>query len=346
MTKCSSLVTLVDCAKTAVEVITEYVFGRSIPVLDKPDLADPHLDIARVGLKVHPAARQFPTIMRSLMQAPDWMMSRNPMFVSQKRFQAQIDACAKIAFDDALQVDPKSVTVLREMVNSNALSPEEKTFARIKNDGMIFVGAGMETTGRTLAVTFYYILANPDVHKRLKEELQTVIPSSSSPIPSLPALEKLPFLTAVINEGLRVSHGVAGRTPRIAPDEDLDYCGIKIPRGTTMSQSGYLLHMNPDAFPEPHEFHPERFLADEAYAGVDAAEAQKHAVPFGRGSRMCVGMNLAWAELYLAIAVLLTSVKMELVGTTAKDVTVESEHFIGRFPEASKGIRVRVLGRL
>lgn len=203
----------------------------------------------------------------------------------------------------------------------------------------------METTARTLAVTFYHILANPDVLKRLQEELQTVIPPSSSAIPLMSALEKLPYTTAVLNEGHRLAHAVPGRLARVAPDEDLTIHGYKIPRGVTMSQSHYHLHRNPEAFPDPLAFHPERFLQD-GKDGVGAPEALRNLVPFSRGARMCVGLNVAWAELYLSIAILLTSVKMELVDTTDRDAEIVEEHFIGIFPEDSKGIRVKVLGRV
>lgn len=202
----------------------------------------------------------------------------------------------------------------------------------------------METTARTISVVFYYILKNPDVRKRLEEELRPVLPTASSPIPRLSELEKLPYLTAVINEANRLADGVAGRLARVAPDEDLVCHGYKIPRGVTISQSHYYVHRDPEVFLKPLEFHPERFLKD-GFEGIGAAEAQKNVVPFSKGARMCVGMNLAWAELYLTVAVLLTSVRMELVDTTDQDVTVVEEHFIGMFPEDSKGIRVKVLGR-
>ena len=341
-----------------IEVITEYVFGRSVSVLDKPDMAEPYLDLARVGVKIHPVARAFPTLVRSLLRAPEWMMSGNPQFVTSKKFDKQVTDCARTAFDEASQDEKKDEkripTVLYEMVQNSNLPAEEKTFARVKNDASIFIGAGMETTGRTLAITFYHILANEDVHQRLREELRTVIPAADSPIPSLARLEKLPYLTAVITEGLRISHGTAGRLARIAPDEDLVYNGVRIPRGTTMSQSSYILHTHPATFPHPHAFHPERFLEspskgedkDNDYEGVPATEAYKNLIPFGRGARMCVGMNLAWAELYLTIAVLLTSVEMELVDTTARDVTVDAEYFIGTLPVDSKGIRVKIRGKV
>jgi cytochrome P450 len=202
----------------------------------------------------------------------------------------------------------------------------------------------METTARTLAVTFYHILNNPNVLKRLQEELSTVMSSSSALTPPLSALEKLPYLTSVINEGHRLAHGVAGRLARVAPDEELVVHGYKIPSGVTMSQSHYLLHRNEEVFPDPLKFRPERFL-NEGIDGIRGTEALRSLVPFSRGARMCVGLNLAWAELYLSIAVILTSVKMELVGTTDYDVTIVQEHFIGLFPEDSKGIRVKVLGK-
>ena len=203
----------------------------------------------------------------------------------------------------------------------------------------------METTARTIAVTFYHILNDPDILKRLQGELDNVMRSSSVSIPPLSALEKLPYLTAVINEGHRLAHGVTGRMARVAPDEDLTIHNYKIPSGVTMSQSHYFLHRNEEVFPDPLKFRPERFLK-EGIEGIQATEALRNLVPFSRGPRMCVGLNLAWAELYLSIAVILTSVKMQLVDTTDYDVTIVQEHFIGLFPEDSKGIRVKVLGKV
>lgn len=328
------------------EVITEYVFGRSVAVLDKPDLGYEYAHLGREANKIHAVARAFPAIMRRFFQLPGWMMAGNEMFQVVQRLNNEVYACTEQAFDEAVQQKDKStVNVMKDIVESSSLPPEEKTLVRLKNEGIIFVLAGMETSAKTLAVTFYHILANPDVQKRLQEELRAVIPSSSSSIPPISALEKLPYLTAVINEGHRMANGVAGRLARVAAGEDLVCQGYTIPRGATMSQSNYLLHTDPEAFPNPHEYHPERFLASEGYANVEAVEAQKHLVPFSRGARMCVGQNLAWAELYLTIAVLMTSVRMELVDTTARDVTIESEHFVGLLPEDSKGIRVRVLGK-
>lgn len=298
--------------------------------------------------KIHAVARAFPTLMRQFFQLPDWMMAGNHMFQVVKNLNDQVFDCTEKAFEEAVQPTggtKRSITVMREIMESSSLPPEEKTLLRLKQEGIIFVIAGMETTARTLAATFYHILANPPVKKRLVEELRTVVRTSTSEVPALSTLEKLPYLTAIINEGNRLAHGVPARLSRIAPDEDLVFNGYKIPRGVTVSESSYFLHRNPEVFPNFEEFHPERFLLGELYEGMPAAEALKNLVPFSKGARMCVGMNLAWAELYLTIAVLMTSIEMELVGTTMRDVTVDQEHLIGIYPEDSKGIRVKILGR-
>lgn len=327
-----------------IEVITEYCFGAPISVLDSDDYAKVYNEMLRSSTQIHPIGRAFPMVTRALLRLAESFMEGNEGFDVNKQKQKEVDRLTKAAYDDAQRTDKpdgeKWTTAIHEILADEALPPEEKTLKRIMNDAYVFVGAGMETTGRTLAVTLYHILANPEIHKRLMEELRGIIPSSSAPMPDVSALEKLPFLTAVLTEGIRMSHGSAGRLARVAPGEDLNYHGIKIPRGTTMSQSSYLIHTNPVIFPAPIEFHPERYMGD------GAAEAHKSLVAFGRGTRMCVGMNLAWAELYLTIAMLLTSVEMELWETTERDATVAMEFFLGTLPSDSKGIRVKIVGRL
>jgi cytochrome P450 len=87
----------------------------------------------------------------------------------------------------------------------------------------------------------------------------------------------------VINEGLRVAHGVSSRQPRIATHEELVYKQWTIPRGTPVMQSLYLLHMDPEVFPEPFAFRPQRWL--------DNPDLKRNLFAFSRGSRSCLGMK-------------------------------------------------------
>ena len=80
------------------------------------------------------------------------------------------------------------------------LPPEELSVTRIQHEAAGIVGAGIETVKSTLALASFHILDNPDILRRLREELTLAIPNPNSP-PSLPELEGLPYLTAVIEEG-------------------------------------------------------------------------------------------------------------------------------------------------
>ncbi len=86
-----------------------------------------------------------------------------------------------------------------DLLDSN-LPPQELTAIRLQHEAITVVGAGLETTKWTLTVAFYYILADPTIHKRLREELETAIPDPSV-IPSWSQLQRLPYLSACVEEG-------------------------------------------------------------------------------------------------------------------------------------------------
>ena len=91
--------------------------------------------------------------------------------------------------------------------------------------------------------------------------------------------------TGVIKEALRLSFGVIGRLPRVVPEAGATFNGYYVPGGTVVGMSSWMMHRNPEVFPNPMKFQPERWLDSENYKRLD-----RHMVPFGRGSRMCVGM--------------------------------------------------------
>jgi cytochrome P450 len=205
--------------------------------------------------------------------------------------------------------------IIYKVVRESNLPEAEKSLSRMAAETVVLTSAGTDTTARTLAIAQYHILSNPAIHARLLAELRTVIPAPGGAIPSHDALEKLPYLTGIILESLRLGNTVPQRLARIAPDEDLRYGDFIIPRGTTFGQSNWFLHFNPDCFPEPEAFVPDR------WSGPDAERQRRYLVPFGRGTRMCLGLNLAYAEMYRALATVVSDVEMELFETTDRDIT-------------------------
>lgn len=172
---------------------------------------------------------------------------------------------------------------------------------RLSGEGAVLLGAGTETTSWALSVTTFHLLNAPRILNKLTQELQTVVEDPQH-LPSWSTLEKLPYLSAVILEGLRLSYGVSFRSPRVAIDEDLVYHGVWsatglhkedhieyiIPRGTAIGMSGWMVHHNETIFPNSTTYIPERWLDEK---GERQQELEKYFLSFSKGSRQCLAMK-------------------------------------------------------
>jgi cytochrome P450 len=104
-------------------------------------------------------------------------------------------------------------------------------------------------------------------------------------------------------------------------------------------ESAYLLHTDPNIYPDPFSFRPERWLEN--------PKLTRHLFAFGRGSRNCVGMNLATSELYFGLAMLWRRFRMEIYDTVEeRDVLTTNDCFIGMTNLKSEGIKVRMVGEV
>lgn len=108
---------------------------------------------------------------------------------------------------------------------------------------------------------------------------------------------------------------ISCRLPRVVPPDGFRHGEYWFPAGTSVGVSAYQLHLNPEVFPEPFAFRPERWL--------DASpEMQRDWLPFGKGARACVARNLALMELYVATRAVIRSGVMD--GATTVLPKIES----------------------
>jgi cytochrome P450 len=112
-----------------------------------------------------------------------------------------------------------------------------------------------------------------------------------------------------------------------------------IPAGTPVSMSLRDVLLDESIFENPHEFRPERWLAE----NPSLVRISKFYMPFGRGNRMCVGLNLALAELYLILGTLFKKFDFDLFETTKeRDIDIARDCFIGEPSTQSQGVRIKV----
>ncbi|KAG4219874.1 hypothetical protein PC116_g31647, partial [Phytophthora cactorum] len=161
-----------------------------------------------------------------------------------------------------------------------------------------------------------HIYSDTKILHKLRAELATV------PNQDWKTLEQRPYLTATIMEAMRLAPAIATRSARIAQDKDLVYANWRIPAGTPIGMTLHLLHQNEAEYPEPKRFNPDRFMDPNPWQ-----LGSKTFVPFGKGKRNCIGMHLAWAEIYLLLGNLVQRFEFEFPKTKAEDFYVTKDNF-------------------
>ncbi|KAH6660958.1 cytochrome P450 monooxygenase-like protein [Truncatella angustata] len=237
--------------------------------------------------------------------------------------------------------DPDNGRVFAELMDSKILPPEEKSTYRLSGEGFNFLLAGTETTAASLTVITYYLLAQPQTYACLMESLHGTDPSNLK----WTDLEQRPYLWAVIHESLRMMPGVSHRSARIARDENLFYKSQDgnvewvIPKGTPIGMTSMLNHFDESLFPDPNEFRPERWLLPD---GQPNHKLQKFLIAFGKGSRSCIGEQLAYCELYIMAAAMALRVlpRATLHDTTVEDISYDHDLIVVQTTKGSISVKI------
>ncbi|XP_054154552.1 cytochrome P450 3A11-like [Oppia nitens] len=187
--------------------------------------------------------------------------------------------------------------------NQEALShvlAKRLTEDEILGQCFLFFIAGYETTATTLAFCTYELALNPRLQDRLYDEINGAIHENNGQPIDYEQLASLPFLDSLIAETLR-KYPLFLRLEREAMDDiqlgDDDSTGIQVEKGTVCEIPVYAIHHDPQYYPEPDRFNPDRFMP----ANRPLIKPYTY-LPFGSGPRNCIGMRFALLESKLTLA--------------------------------------------
>lgn len=220
---------------------------------------------------------------------------------------------------------------------------------------MTIVGAGTITSAWILSVATYHLISSPRILAKLKAELKSAIPNADTRVP-IEVLEKLPYLVAVVQEALRLGDGVAARLQRVSPEKPIFFIDRSgsgkeylIPPQTPVGMTSVLIHHDESIFRDARSFIPERW--------IENPRLSRFLVAFSKGSRQCLGINLAYAEIYLCLAAIFRRFGsggedgvrgdddegvLNLFETNLKDVEIAADLFTPAAVAGSKGVRIKV----
>ncbi|KAI0143997.1 cytochrome P450 [Hypoxylon sp. NC0597] len=330
------------------DIIQAYAFGEGDKCLDKEDCNTAFFDIMAPSPLAH-IGTHFYWLATFLSNVPPKIMTA---------LVPRIGAFSSFVEGLAVQVEevrrakdlPEGKTIFHEIIRSDIPETEKQT-KRLTDEAMVIVIAGSETTASTLAAIMYHMLTDRQLFARLRTELETVMPDRYE-LPVASKLDGLPFLNAIIQEAVRLYPGATHRQDRTCPDEELIYEAPDgrthvIPAGSAVGMAAPILNRNPDYYDQPDEFRPERYLEN--------PRLLKYQMSFSKGTRQCIGINLAYQELQTFTAGIIrrydlydptkkvqSGPTLELYQTKREDVATYSD-FITTAPyEGSLGLRVLI----
>ncbi|KAK1140845.1 hypothetical protein N8T08_009842 [Aspergillus melleus] len=275
-------------AGIASDIITQYLYGQCCNCLELENFGN-HIRDAILRLLSFVHFRKYaPWLIKRLRMLPlDTLRRVQPGMAAIFDITEMVDLWNRdLEKKEARRTENvKELPVFHRLADPK-VPAAERTPQRLQDERILLLLAGTDTTAIALTTATFRVFDNEQVLQRLQAEVQDAIPTPTSPA-SVLQLEKLPYLTAVIYESLRLSYGPVMRLPRVVPTEALQYGDYVIPSWTPMSSISYFIHRDLILFPEPSSFKPERWLQDHEQTD----HLKRYIVNFSKSSRVCLGMG-------------------------------------------------------
>jgi cytochrome P450 len=276
----------------ACRTLTMQSLGRSVLGIDLNDRADV------IAEHMHTASGY--TADRALrpVRAPRWLPTP-----ARRRARAAVAAMRQVTSDilQACRADPtRDAPLVHALLN--ATDPETGlplSDDDIGNDLLIFMLAGHDTTATALTYALWALGHHPDVQDRVAAEAAELGDREIT----ANDVTRLGYTTQVLREALRLCPPAAG-VGRLAV-RDIEVDGHRVEAGTLIAVGIYALHRDPDLWPNPTVFDPDRFSAEQS-RGRD----RWHFIPFAGGARSCIGEHFAMLETTLALATIVRATRL------------------------------------
>nr|AIL94159.1 cytochrome P450 CYP3026A5 [Tigriopus japonicus] len=190
---------------------------------------------------------------------------------------------------------------------------------------LVILVAGYDTTAQTMAITSYFLAKNPDIQERLYQEIMECVRDlkDENDHPDYNQIQSLSYLDMVLHETLRINPVLGLITRACTKDYVIPDTNITLKKGCEVHINAMAIHANPDIYPDPEKYDPERFTKE--------AKASRHPyafLGFGQGPRNCIGMRFALLEAKLGLFAVLRKYKFEATSETVEKFTLDPEAFL------------------
>ncbi|GME66093.1 Cytochrome p450 protein [Neofusicoccum parvum] len=289
------LVKLFTC--TTFDIMGDLTFGEPLGLLDNAKYS-PWVEATFGWIKAADLSRvtiEYPLLGR----VAGWLTPQSVLDQQKMHFQHSVDRVDRRLKLGSDQPDIWNL-VLRQP-EGRRLDIED-----MYSHSSVFMIAGTETTATLLSGLMYFLCQNPEKMKILCDEIRGSFASDAEL--TIENLQKLRYMAACFEEGLRLYPPLPIGPPREAHPQGNIICGQWVPGKTRISVAQYTAYRSPLNFRDPKSFVPERWLPNTGYDSDKRDVLQ----PFSYGPRNCVGKNLAYHEMRIILAKVLFNFDVEL----------------------------------
>jgi len=193
----------------------------------------------------------------------------------------------------------------------------------ITQQSVLFFIAGYDTTATLLTFAAYSLATSPECQKKVQEEIDAVLERHGGQL-TYDAVMEMPYLDRVLSETLRLYPPASQTDRESTQDYIIPGTDVHLPKGTQVLISMFQIHRDPDIYPDPLRFDPDRFLPEEKEKRHPCAY-----LPFGSGPRSCIAMRFALFEAKVALVAVLKEMTLEPTTKTPQSpVPLDGTSFI------------------
>jgi len=285
-------------------------------------------DVQRINDEVNAIMRLY-NFLVALPRAEDLLHLPIPGLMRFKRARKRLDTVVYRMIEEHRATGIDSGDLLSMLLASRDEEEDHSgmTDEQLRDEVLTIFLAGYETVANALAWTWLLLAQNPDAEAKLHVEIDTVL---GRRLPTLDDIPHLRYAEMVLAESMRL-YPPAWAMGRQATC-DVEIGPYKLPAGTYVFFSQYIIQRNADFFPEPLKFDPERFTTERK-----AGRPRFSYFPFGGGSRQCIGESFAWMEAILSLVTLAQRWRLKLIPDQKIDVqpkiTLRPKYGIHMVPE-------------
>nr|XP_022920515.1 cytochrome P450 4V2-like [Onthophagus taurus] len=270
----------------------ETMMGSNAPEEDRNEFLESIKTVMKIAIKRNVRLNEFYNI--TYVFTRNFWLERKALKVMRKHIWDIIENKKKEIKEES---NKRERPILIDILMKQKQTDKNVTYDFIAKQLNLMVAAGFDTSGSAICFALYNLAIFPEIQKKAYEELHSILGENINQFITHQHVKEMKYLDLVIKESMRIKTTVPFFLRQLK--EDVDFEGMTLPKGLTVMLLAYAMHLDPEVYPEPEKFVPERFLQENLNPN------RYGYAPFCGGVRNCIGQKYAQLSMKVVLAKIL-----------------------------------------